>query len=306
MFGETFRRARKGKGMTLKEACGDALSVSQLSRFENGKSVIPVDLFYDVLSNINTTSEEFYYFMGQKTEVELSRQFDLIAEYVREQQYDALKQLKQSLKESYPNPYSWEQFLIYFISSLLDMNEDKEPEAHHFILDYLMQVENWGEMELRLYALFGFVLEVETMHHLMHTALKRSMLYQHIPQDQKLLHIILSNTFSTFLFRDRLDYAEETIELFEEVYSENVDFVTPHIDFMFNRGLLYFKKGEVNQGKECCEKAINFCKLFKQKKSEQLFKKRYRSWLDGLSASDYKELTINVNFFSYTESKDKD
>lgn len=305
MYGETFRRARKAKGMTLKEACGDTLSVSQLSRFENGKSVIPVDLFYDVLSNINTTSEEFYYFMGQKTEVKLSRQFDLIAEYVKDKRYDALNQLKQSLKYSRPSPYSWEQFLIYFISSLLDMNEDKKPEAHHFILDYLMQVENWGEMELRLYALFGFVLEVETMHHLMHTALKRSKLYQHIPQDQKLLHIILSNTFSTFLFRDRLDYAEETIELFEEVYSENVDFVTPHIDFMFNRGLLHFKKGEVDQGKECCEKAIRFCTLFKQKKSEQLYKTRYRSWLDGLSASDYKELTINVDFFSYTESEDK-
>lgn len=303
MYGEIFRRARKGKGMTLKEACGNALSVSQLSRFENGKSVIPVDLFYEVLNNINTTPGEFYYFMGQKNEVRLGQQFEMIEEYVREGQYGRLENMKRSLEDTRPNPYCWDQFLIYFIDSLLDTNEGKDPSAQKIILEYLMQVENWGEMELRLYALFGFVLEVETMHHLMHTALKRSKLYQHIAQDQKLLYIILSNSFSTFLFHGRLDFAEETIELFETVYSENVDALSPHTDFMFNKGLLHLKKGEINEGKKQCEKAIEICALFRQKKFEQLFRKRYKNWMDGISDPDYRQLAINVNFFSYSNQR---
>lgn len=36
MFGETIKKIRKSKNMTLKEAAGEALSVSQLSRFEMG------------------------------------------------------------------------------------------------------------------------------------------------------------------------------------------------------------------------------------------------------------------------------
>ena len=59
MFGETIKKIRKSKNMTLKEVAGDSLSLSQLSRFENGKSMIPVNLFYEILDNLNTTSEEF-------------------------------------------------------------------------------------------------------------------------------------------------------------------------------------------------------------------------------------------------------
>lgn len=306
MYGETVKRARKGKGMTLKEACGDALSISQLSRFENGKSVIPVDLFYKVLNNINTTPEEFFYFMGQEEEVRLSRRFNLIAKHVKNDKYDQLRKLKTAMTKEHPSPYSWDQFLIYFIDSLIELKEKKTAKPQEHILHYLMQVENWGEMELRLYALFGFVLEVETMHHLMHTALKRSKLYQHIPQDQKLLYTILSNCFSTFLFNNRLDYAEETITLFDKVYSENVDAISPHIDFMFNKGLLHLKRGELDEGKENCIRAIELCKTFRQKEGELFYRERYKSWLEGVFEPDYRELMIKVDFFSYSESHAKE
>ena len=43
MFGETIKKIRNSKNMTLKEAAGEALSISQLSRFENGLSIITID-----------------------------------------------------------------------------------------------------------------------------------------------------------------------------------------------------------------------------------------------------------------------
>lgn len=66
MYGKIIKQIRKSKNMTLKEVAGGALSISQLSRFENEKSVIPVDLFYEVLDNLNSTTEEFNYIKNEK------------------------------------------------------------------------------------------------------------------------------------------------------------------------------------------------------------------------------------------------
>ena len=52
-YGAIFRQIRINKGMKLKEAAGDTLSPSQLSRFENGLSMVTVETFYEALKNIN-------------------------------------------------------------------------------------------------------------------------------------------------------------------------------------------------------------------------------------------------------------
>lgn len=88
MFGETIKKIRNSKNMTLKEAAGEALSISQLSRFENGLSIITIDLFYDILSNLNTSTDEFNYIMALDDKENLNRYFNRIEEYTNRQQYD--------------------------------------------------------------------------------------------------------------------------------------------------------------------------------------------------------------------------
>ncbi|MCU7699784.1 helix-turn-helix domain-containing protein [Enterococcus gallinarum] len=44
-YGATFKKLRLEKGITLKEACQQGISSAQLSRFENGKSMLTVDQF---------------------------------------------------------------------------------------------------------------------------------------------------------------------------------------------------------------------------------------------------------------------
>src|SRR5690625_2300513 len=168
----------------------------------------------------------------------------------------------------YPSTYSLEQFIIYFIESILETHDLKDKDMEKFekrnlsaqqpVLDYLLQVDDRGEMELRLYAIFGFVFNVETTYFLMRTALKKSKQYLEIPAAKSVLHSILSNNFSTFLFNNRLDYAAETIELFEKKYSEDTETIAPHIDFMFNKGLLAFKKTSQKRGRCIVKKLFPF------------------------------------------------
>ena len=297
MYGQTIRKIRKSKNITLKEAAGEALSISQLSRFETDKSMIPVDLFYKVLENLNTTTEEFEYLRGQKKHKEIEDIFNRIEDYNNNRKLDKLRHLNTELKENRPTPYSWEQFLIYFIESILNLYEPSEETVEQPVLDYLMQVEDWGEMELRLYAMFGFTLDIETTYFLMRTALKRSQQYLNVPSTANLLYVILSNNFSSFLNADHMDYAEETIELFEKNYAEKAKNIQPHVDFLFNKGVLHFKKKEAEKAIQYCEEALSLCKLFKQKDLEEMFTKRYKNWRDNYENPKFKELTIQVGFY---------
>ena len=297
MFGETIKKIRKSKNMTLKEATGEALSISQLSRFENGLSIITIDLFYEILTNLNTSTDEFNYIMALEEDKHLSDYFDRIEEYTNSQQYDRLHDLIDEIKATNPSPYSWEQFLIYFIQSLIALDQAHKKEISPAVLDYLMQVEVWGEMELRIYALFGFALDVETTHFLMRTALKRSKQYLKVPSTAKLLYIILSNNFSSFLAFNRIDYAKETLELFDKEYAENTPHIVPHIDFIFNKGLLAFKENRPEDGHNYCQNAIKMCQDFQQIEYEKMYTKRYENWRLGYGDPEFKEVTIGAGFF---------
>lgn len=297
MFGGTIKKIRKSKNMTLKEAAGEALSISQLSRFENGLTIITIDLFYDILINLNTSTDEFNYIMALDNKNNLNQYFDRIEKYTNSRQYDQLEALIDDIKAQNPAPYSWEQFLIYFIQSLIALDKNYEQEISPAVLDYLMQVEVWGEMELRIYALFGFALDVETTHFLMRTALKRSKQYLKVPSTAKLLHIILSNNFSTFLAFDRVDYARETLELFKKEYAQNTEYLPPHIDFMFNEGLLAFKENRPKDGEKHCENAIKICQDFHQTYYEEMYQKRYDNWRQSYTDPEFKEISIGAGFF---------
>ena len=297
MFGETIKKIRKSKNMTLKEAAGEALSVSQLSRFENGHSMITIDLFYEILTNLNTSTDEFNYIMSLDDNKKLNDYSSRIEEYANSLRYDRLKDLIDEIKAVNPAPYSWDQFLIYFIESVIALDKTHEKEISPAVLDYLMQVEVWGEMELRIYALFGFALDVETTHFLMRTALKRSKQYLKIPSNTKLLYVILSNNFSSFLAFDRIDYARETLELFETEYAQNTPHLAAHIDFIFNKGLLAFKENRPEDGNKHCQNAIKICQDFHQTEYEKIYTKRYENWRLGYNNPEFKEVSIGAGFF---------
>lgn len=300
-FGKTFKKIRKSKGMTLKEAAGESLSYAQVSRFENEQSMVTVDLLYEMLSNINTTPQEYYFLMGADPEKDLRDFFYRIIELNGSfQETAALEAEKEKLLITNPGPDDWERYMIYFIDSLLNLRADEPLAEISHVHDYLMQVENWGERELRIYAMFGFVLPVETTYLLMRTAVRRSRLYQGIPQDMKLLHTILTNNFSTFIFHDRLDYAEEALVLFEKNISQNPEFVESHLNLLFNKGIFAFKQNNIEKAKAYCEQVLSLCDILRQPERGRMYANRYQSWLTQYDNPEFKEITIEPGILGFT------
>lgn len=300
-FGKTFKQIRKSKGMTLKEAAGESMSQAQLSRFENEQSMVTVDLLYEMLSNINTTPQEYYFLMGADPEKELKDFFYRIIELDGKfQETEVLEAEKEKLKDSNPGPYDWQRYMIYFIENLIKAKNNEPFDVDNYVRNYLMQIEDWGERELRIYALFGFVLPVETTYFLMKTAVKRSQLYQGIPQDMKLLHTILTNNFSTFIFHNRLDYAKETLLLFEESLKHHSEFVESHLNFLFNKGIFAFKEKNIEKGKKYCEQVLSLCEILQQKERGKMYAYRYKTWVKEYDNPDFKEITIEPGILGFT------
>src|SRR5699024_8830635 len=147
-YGETFQLIRKGKNMTLKEAAGEILSVSQLSRFENGLSMVPGDLFHQLLQNINTTPQEFHFLLGEDVEKELKEFFLEVIEHIEQRDYQKLKEMRRRLDQQRSVSNNWQRFMAYFVDSLIQLEEDGEQQSQLPVQQYLMQVDDWGEMEL--------------------------------------------------------------------------------------------------------------------------------------------------------------
>ena len=292
-FGQTFKQIRKSKGMTLKEAAGESLSVAQVSRFENEQSMVTVDVLYEMLNHINTTPPEYYFLMGADPEKELREFFDRIVHINGNiQETKKLEEEKEKLLNQNPGPYDWERYMIYLVDNLIKVRNNEPLDTDHKVRDYLLQADNWGERELRIYALLGFVLPVDSTYFLMKTAVKRSENYLSIPQDMKLLHTILTNNFSTFVFYDRLDYAKETLDLFETALKQNSEFIESHLNFIFNKGVFAFTQGDFKAASKHCEEVLALCETLQLKERGKMYANRYKTWKEESDNPEFKEITI--------------
>lgn len=300
-FGQIFKKIRKSKGMTLKEAAGESMSLAQVSRFENDQSMVTVDLLYDMLNNLNTTPQEYYFLMGADPEKGLRDFFYRIIE--ASGNFHGTKKLeteKVKLLKSNPGPYDWEMQMIYLVENLINVRNDEPLDTDNRVRDYLLQAENWGERELRIYAMLGFVLPVDTTYFLMKTAVKRSEIYLGIPQAMKLLHTILTNNFSTFIFYDHLDYAKETLNLFEEALLQNSEFVESHLNLLFNKGIFAFKQQDIDTATKYCEQVLSLCETLQQSERGKMYASRYQSWKEGYNNPEFKEITIEPGILGFS------
>lgn len=58
-LGELYKELRIARGLRLKDVARDNLSVSQLSKFENGQSMLAADKLLLAISGIHMTFAEF-------------------------------------------------------------------------------------------------------------------------------------------------------------------------------------------------------------------------------------------------------
>ena len=60
MHGKIFKQIREGRGVKLKDAAGDAISVRTLIRFEADETSVSLEIFEQLLRNIGVSYHDYF------------------------------------------------------------------------------------------------------------------------------------------------------------------------------------------------------------------------------------------------------
>ncbi|MGY3750574.1 helix-turn-helix domain-containing protein [Vagococcus acidifermentans] len=215
-FGETFKKFRINKGLSLVDAADNIVSPQFLGRFEKGQSDMTISNLYLLLSHINVGIDEFFY-EYQKNRALFSlevfeEQLDLI--YHTKDRHLWLKLYRKNLENvtEETNQYyhidqclkNWSNY-VFKTEYIIDFQT---------IIDYLEAIETWGKYE---YFLATFFIRNIPVKHL-------SLLFQKVFQkkiDQLPLQAQAYDFYfhvSTRLIAEKeYDLAEKVIEYFEKI-----------------------------------------------------------------------------------------
>ncbi|MCI2170895.1 helix-turn-helix domain-containing protein [Schleiferilactobacillus perolens] len=233
-LGETIRQIRRNKGLTLAEVADDQVTASFLSKFERGVTDMGTDRFLHILNRIHTTPEEFFYIhLGTTAEKKASQD----GYYNRTAMFQSL--FGHSLritstaeaKQTLANLTVWEKEaserylttpsllnMLYWRAQQL-MKQDvtdliqKKPfgDSHgtaqfsNEARQYLYNVNDWGEFEIYVFAIFAVDMRPADERRLFQVALTRSKKYSSFPGAPKLRFDIIFNQL--FLEMNRQAYA---------------------------------------------------------------------------------------------------
>lgn len=295
-FGQTIKEIRKNKGMTLKEAAGDILSTAQLSRFENGKSQISAQNFYFILQNLSITNDEFQCILEDDREKRQFLRLGEISDYLNNRDFDKLENIRKEIIENSYDPHSWEYFQLQLIELVLERWEKGKANGEP-VRQYLIQVDNWGEYELQLFTIFTFSLDVELAYQLSQTALRKAKKYLVIPNARNLFFNLMINHFYHYIDNDRLDYAQEMLDLMDNSLHKTRD-IANHVLFMVMTGALAYKKEEIDSGRELFRKAIDYTKEFRLSELEENVVKEFAFWEEYTNNKEVRCIKTSADFIN--------
>lgn len=85
-----------------------------------------------------------------------------------------------------------------------------------------------------------------------------------------------------------------TLAIYEKQLTQRVELLEPHLDFLFNQGILAFCQGREADAIRDCEQVIELCRLFRQDWRLDRYNYRYQNWRNGYQDPEYRELAINL------------
>lgn len=218
-LGELFRELRIARGLKLKDVASDKLSVSQLSKFENGQTMLSSDKLLVAISGIHMNFSEFGYALNNYQEPEFFKLGEKIAALHSKQDIDGLKKLLVTYKgyESF-DVYNRLNLLVIKVAihsldnSSLITDEDKE-----FLTNYLYEIEAWTEYELYIFGNTMSILSDSDLIFLGKAFEERSKLYSSLTSHKKSAEIAFLNLILILIERKEIYYVRYFMSKLEEI-----------------------------------------------------------------------------------------
>lgn len=152
-LGDLYKELRVARGLKQKDVSREGLSIAQLSKFENGQTMLSADKLLIAIESIHMTFEEF----GHKlNNYELPKDIILgkkISSLFLKQDIKGLEYLlAEVLQSEETDQYQRIQsFIIENAIHSLDQNYERNIEDRKVLVDYLFSIESWTWFELYVF-----------------------------------------------------------------------------------------------------------------------------------------------------------
>ena len=260
-LGELYKDLRIARGLKLKDVVHKNLSIAQLSRFENGLSMLSADKLLLAIEGIHMTFSEFGHALKN---YEVSHFFKLTNRLSKLQSLSDIEGIQKILRtyESFEifDVYNRLNKLIIDVAIFtLDHKHYISDDDKEFLTTYLYSIEEWTEYELVLFGNTMVILSDEDLLFLGKSFVKRYKLYLSILSNKKATEKSLLNLILILIERKRYYHANYFIYRLEEILTYQDMFARVTLTF-FNLLVSYLQ----NEEKIDKTKLINYIKIVQE------------------------------------------
>ena len=152
IIGETYRKIREGKGISISSLAGAEISKSQISRFELGETEISFFKLLYLLEKIGVTLEEFLLSCNHYQPSDFNTLIASVKQAAYNEDTQALLDMVEKEIELFHETNShYHKLNAIFIESIIygiDNTHQLSNQDTSYLTNYLFSVENWGYYEI--------------------------------------------------------------------------------------------------------------------------------------------------------------
>ena len=243
-LGELYKELRIARGLKLKDIARNNLSVSQLSKFENGQSMLAADKLLLAISGINMSFSGYGYAMNQYQESTFFKTGKKIVQLQAQKDLAGLKKILVDYEDSEsPNVYNRLNKLVIKVAILgLDPEYIITNDEIEFLTTYLYGIEEWTEYELYIFGNTMIVLSDSDLIFLGKAFVNRDKLYCVLPSHKKNAEIVHLNLILILIERKKFYHANYFIESIEQLLTYQDMFAIVFLNFL--KQTMAYLKGE--------------------------------------------------------------
>ena len=230
-IGELYRELRLARGLKLKDVANQQLSLSQLSKFENGQTMIAADQLLVALSGIHMSLAEFGHALNHYQESPFFSKGKQIAMLQLTGDVDGLKALIHDVANTDVYTRLNAIDVASAIQSLDPVYAISEADKA-FLTDYLYSIEEWTEYELYLFGNTMSILSSKDLIFLGKAFAERDSFYQTLPQHRKTAELIFLNIMFALIERRELHHIPYFMEKLEALLTYQDMFALSVLTFL--------------------------------------------------------------------------
>ncbi|EMB67864.1 putative transcriptional regulator MutR [Streptococcus mutans] len=229
----------------MKDVVSDKLSQAQLSKFENGQTMLSADKLLTAISAIHMSFAEFEHAYYQYEDSSFFKQAKLISKYHSNKNIEGLEKLliiHDNNSETYDVYDKLNKLVIR--CAIHDLNPEYiiSDDDKDFITTYLYSIEEWTEYELYIFGNTLQVLSDSDLIFLSKSFIERDSLYLSIPNNNFRTQLVVLNIIFVLLERKKDYCVHYFMKHLESILTYQDMFVKT--TFIFLKKVLNYREGK--------------------------------------------------------------